>query len=80
MNIHYHQVQLQLYVGMDTYHWHNLFIYTTKGVAVQRLSLDVEWCAINITELENYFDIHTHVHAARNSFFKTETIIYLYDI
>ena len=53
---YYHQVQLHFYVGMDIYHWCNFCIYKIEGMAVERISLDIEWCNINITELESYYD------------------------
>ena len=34
---YYHQVLLQLYVGMDMYSWCDFCIFTLKGVAVQKL-------------------------------------------
>ena len=55
---YYHQVQLQLYIGMDMYHWCDFCMCTMKGVAVERISLDIEWCNTNITELESYFDMY----------------------
>ena len=32
---YYHQVQLQLYVGTDLYHWCDFCIYTCKGLSMQ---------------------------------------------
>ena len=55
---YYHQVQLQLYFGMDMYHWCDFCVYTTKGIAVERISLDTDWCNINITKLQSYLDTH----------------------
>ena len=52
---YYHQVQLQLYVGMDLYDWCDFCVYTLKGVAVERIYADTEWC---IPELESYFDAY----------------------
>ena len=31
-HVYYHQVQLQLFVGMDKYHWCDFCVYTLKGV------------------------------------------------
>ena len=55
---YYHQVQLQLYVGVDLYAWCDFCVYTTKGVAVERISLDTSWCNTAIPELESYFDAY----------------------
>ena len=38
---YYHQVQLQLFVGMDKYSWCDFVVYTTKGIAAERISLVV---------------------------------------
>jgi hypothetical protein len=56
--MYYHQVQLQLYVGMDIYFWCDFCVYTLKGVAVERLYLDTDWCNIFLPELEGYFDAY----------------------
>lgn len=55
---YYHQVQLQLYVGMDLYNWCDFCVYTLKGVAVERIYADTEWCNLYIPELESYFDAY----------------------
>lgn len=55
---YYHQVQLQLYVGVDLYYWCDFCIYTCKGLSVQRISPDHEWQRKCIPELESYFDNH----------------------
>ena len=55
---YYHQVQLQLYVGMDLYHWCDFCVFTLKGVEVQRIWLDTSWCNKHIPELESYFDAY----------------------
>ena len=55
---YYHQVQLQLFVGIDLYDWCNFCVYTTKGVAVKRISIDATWCGTAIPELESYFDAY----------------------
>ena len=55
---YYHQVQLQLYVGMDLYGWCDFCVFTLKGIEVERIYLDVDWCNIHITELESYFDAY----------------------
>ena len=55
---YYHQVQLQLYVGMDLYSWCDFCVFTLKGIEVERIYLDVDWCNIHITELESYFDAY----------------------
>ena len=53
---YYHQVQLQLYVCQDMCCWCDFCVYTLKGVAVERIFLDAEWCNTYIVELESYFD------------------------
>ena len=53
---YYHQVQLQLFVCMDMCQWCDFCIYTLKGVAVERIWLDTDWCNMYISELESYFD------------------------
>ena len=55
---YYHQVQLQLFVGADLYDWCDFCVYTTKGVAVERILLDTNWCSTAIPELESYFDAY----------------------
>lgn len=50
-HIYYHQVQLQLYVGLDLYKWCHFRIYTTKGIMVERISIDPDWCDTNISQL-----------------------------
>ena len=57
-HVYYHQVQLQLYVGLDLYKWCDFCIYTTKGIMVERISLDPDWCDANISQLESYFNTH----------------------
>ena len=52
----YHQVQLQLYVGLDLHQWCDFCIYTTKGIMVERISLDPDWCDANISQQESYFN------------------------
>lgn len=55
---YYHQVQLQLFVGMDIYHWCDFCVYTTKGIGIERIWLDTAWCNTCIPELESYFDAY----------------------
>ena len=55
-HIYYHQVQLQLFVTMDTRHWCDFCVYTLQGVAIERIWLDSDWCNKYILELESYFD------------------------
>lgn len=55
---YYHQVQLQLYVCMDMCDWCDFCVYTLKGVAIERIFLDTEWCDKYILELESYFDAY----------------------
>ena len=55
---YYHQVQLQLFVGMDMYSWCDFCVYTLKGISVERIWLDTDWCNLYIQELESYFDTY----------------------
>ena len=55
---YYHQVQMQLFVGTDLYDWCDFCVYTPKGIAVERISLDIEWCDVGIAELDSYYDAH----------------------
>ena len=55
---YYHQVQIQLFVEIDLYDWCDFCIYTPKGIDVDRISLDIEWCDIRIPELDSYYDVH----------------------
>ena len=55
-HMYFHQVQLQLYVGADEYHWCDFCIFTCKGIAVQRIKPDHDWQKKHIPELESYFD------------------------
>ena len=43
---YYHQVQLQLYVGIDLYSWCDFCVFILKGIEVERIYLDVDWCNI----------------------------------
>ena len=52
---YYHQVQLQLYVAFDLCHWCDFCIYTTKGIAVQRVFPDEVWKKNNCDLLDSYF-------------------------
>ena len=58
------------------YHWSDFCVYTTKGNAVEKISLDIEWCNINIPDLKNDFDTRM----LPESFSKTETMYYLFII
>ncbi len=57
-NKYYHQVQLQLFVTMDMLSWCDFGVYTLKGIAVERIMLDIDWCKQYVPELESYFDGH----------------------
>lgn len=37
---------------------HDLCVYTTKGVAIERILLDTNWCSTATPELESYFDAY----------------------
>ena len=54
-HIYYHQVQLQLYVASDLCHWCDFCIYTTKGVAVERVFPDAAWKQIYCPVLDSFF-------------------------
>ncbi len=51
---HYHQVQLQLFVTQIN--WCEFCVYTTKGIAVQRIYPDKMQEANNIPKLEYFYD------------------------
>ena len=51
----YYQIQLQFFVGIDLYDWCDFCVYTTKGVAIEQISIDATWYG---TELESYFDAY----------------------
>ena len=48
-HFYYHQV---------VYHWCEFCVYTPRGNAVERISLDIEWCDIWIAKLDSYYDAH----------------------
>ena len=48
---YYHQVQLQLLVGCDKYSWCDFCVFTSKGIEVERIWPDTEWCTKCVTEL-----------------------------
>ena len=52
---YYHQVQLQLFVCSDMYQWCDFCVYTTKGVMVERLYLDVNWIQDYVPQLRHYY-------------------------
>ena len=53
---YYHQIQLQLFVGLDMFAWCDLCIYSTKGILDQRIFPDLKWRSDNIPKLEEYYD------------------------
>lgn len=55
---YFHQVQLQLYVAAHLSHWCDFCIYTTRGVAVERIYSDSQWQQIFVPQLDNYFFEH----------------------
>lgn len=55
---YYHQVQLQLFVGIDQYDWCDFCVYTPKGIEVERIWLDIEWSEKCITELDSYYEAY----------------------
>ena len=40
---YYHQVQVQLFVCSDLYHWCDFCLYTMKGVMAERMFTDFNW-------------------------------------
>ena len=55
---YYHQVQLQLFVGCDKYSWCDFCVFTSKGIEVERIWPDTEWCTKCVTELDSYYDAY----------------------
>ena len=55
---YYHQVQLQLYVAAHLSHWCDFCIYTTRGVAVERIYPDSRWQETFVPKMDNYFFEH----------------------
>ena len=55
---YYHQVQLQLYVAAHLSHWCDFCIYTTCGVAVERIFPDSGWQQTVLPQLDKYFFEH----------------------
>jgi len=55
---HYHQVQLQLYVGSDLYSWCDFCVFTSKGLSITQIFPDKEWQKEKIPKLELYWHIH----------------------
>ena len=55
---YYHQVQLQLFVGIEKHNWCDFVVYITKGIAVERIWLDPEWCKCSITELDSFYEAY----------------------
>ena len=53
---YYHQVQLQLFVCSNKYHWCDFCVYTPMGVTVEKITLDKEWIEESISKLEDYYD------------------------
>ena len=51
---YYHQVQLQLYVAADLCDWCDFCVYTTCGVAVERIYPDIIWQNTCCLELDSY--------------------------
>lgn len=52
---YYHQVQLQLYVSEYRSEFCDFFIYTLKGVLVERILPDKPWQENIAPKLDNYF-------------------------
>ena len=51
---YYHQVQMQLYVTAAK--WCDFCIYTTHGIAIQRIYPDRCWQTENVPKLEDFYD------------------------
>lgn len=52
---YYHQVQLQLYVSCNYAKWCDFCVYTTCGIATERIYPDPEWEGTYCTELDDYY-------------------------
>ena len=52
---YYHQVQLQLYVSSDHAKWCDFCVYTTCGVAFERIYPDPTWESTYCTQLNSYY-------------------------
>ena len=53
---YYHQVQLSSSLQyINQYDWCDFCVYTPKGVEVERIWLDIEWCEECITGLDGYY-------------------------
>ena len=52
---YYHQVQLQLYVSSDHAKWCDFYVYTTCGVAFERIYPDPMWESTYCTQLNSYY-------------------------
>ena len=55
---YFHQVQLQLYVGADLYGWCDFYVYTCKGMSIERIYPDVKW-QVNVFHNLNHFMMTT---------------------
>ena len=50
---YYHQVKLQLFVGGDKYSWCDFCVFTSKGMEVERIWPDIEWCTKCVKEFDS---------------------------
>ena len=50
---YYHQVQLQLFTSGAS--WCDFCVYTTKGIAIERIYPDEQWQQMAIPNLDSYF-------------------------
>lgn len=56
---YYHQVQFQLFVGIDLYDWCDFCVYMSKGTEVERIWLNTKWCEKSIDKLDSYYHAYT---------------------
>lgn len=54
--LYFHQCQMQLYVGRDLFRWCDFIVATATDLFIQRITLDMEWVARVIPELEDFCD------------------------
>ena len=75
---YYHQVQLQLYVAAHLSHWCDFCIFTTRGVAVERIYPDTHWQHTVLPQLDNYFFEHNNVTRVGQSPTQTKLLFVIY--
>ena len=58
IGMQYHQVQLQLYVTRFMTKWCDFYVYSSKGIVVERIFPDKHWQEECIPKLDDYFFDH----------------------